>query len=290
MLVEFGILGPVVARHDGVDLPLGGPKPRVLLALLLLSANEVVSRDALIDGLWGERAPATAPHTLDNYISRLRGTLDRDRIRTRSPGYLIRVDPGELDLERFQSLALRGRNELAAGSFAEASATLSKALEVWRGPALADLVYESSLGLEAARLEDLRLAVIEDQVDSDLALGRGPELVTKLAKLSSGHPLRERLVGQLMQALYRSGRQPAALDVYRETRHRLADELGLEPSPELQELHGRILGHDQSLRTKPLSGSPRRNAHRAVGLLAGEPRLAYSGSSRSWSLQLRCRF
>ncbi len=261
--MEFEILGPVVVRRDGVDLAVGGRKPRVLLALLLLHANEVVSRDALIEGLWGESAPATAPHTLDNYISRLRGTLGRDRIQTRPPGYVLRVDSVEFDLERFQALALQGRNELAAGSFAEASARLGEALEIWRGAALADLIYESSIGFEAERLEDLRLAVIEDRVEADLSLGRGPELVTELERLYGRHPLRERLVGQLMRALYRSGRQPAALDVYREARHRLADELGLEPSPQLQQLQGQILRHDLSLRTE----AGRKNA-------ASEPRLA----------------
>jgi peptide/nickel transport system substrate-binding protein len=259
--VEFGVLGPVVVRRDGAELPLGGPKPRALLAVLLLHANQPVSRDALIDALWGERAPATAKHTLDNYVSRLRTTIGRDRLVTARPGYMLRVGPGELDLERFEHLEGQGRRELASGAFDRASETLRAALLLWRGSALADLLYETSLGSEAARLEELRLNVVEERIEVDLALGQSSELVPELEKLLREHPLRERLVYQLMLALYRAGRQAAALDAYRAARRRLAEELGLEPGPQLQQLERQILDHDAKLNA-PAEGARLREVRR----------------------------
>jgi YVTN family beta-propeller protein len=245
--VEFGILGPVVARRDGEQLPLGGPKPRALLAVLLLHANQPVSRDALIEALWGEQAPPTASHTLDNYVSRLRAVIGRDRLLTRPPGYGIVVEEGELDLDRFQRLADEGRRELAHGAPSAAAEAFRGAVALWRGPALSDLFYEAALGAESARLEELRLAVLEDAIDADLELGESAKLVPELEGLVREHPLRERLVRQLMLALYRSGRQAAALDTYRSTRRRLAEDLGLEPGPQLQQLERLILEHDPSL-------------------------------------------
>src|SRR3954454_3393311 len=210
--VEFGLLGPLEARREGVALLLAGPKQRALLAILLLQANEVVSRDSLIEGLWGERPPPTASHTLDNYISRLRKALGEERLETRSPGYALRVEGGELDLDRFDLLVARGRGELAEGAATAAAETLRAALELWRGPALADLIFEPFASKEAPRLEEGRLGALEERIDADLAVGRDSELLPELDALVREHPWRERLLAQLMVALYRAGRQAAALE------------------------------------------------------------------------------
>jgi YVTN family beta-propeller protein len=245
--VEFAVLGSVTARHDDRELPLGGPKQRALLAMLLLRANEVVSRDRLIDGLWGERPPPTAGHTLDNYVSRLRKALGEARLSRRPPGYVLHVERDELDLDRFERLFQEGREALARGDAGEAAATLRSALALWRGTALADLLYEPFAASESERLEERRIMALEDRIDADLALGRSGELVPELEALVREHPLRERLLGQLMLALYRSGRQAEALAEFQAARHRLADELGLEPGPQLRELEHRILEHDPGL-------------------------------------------
>src|SRR5262249_13168329 len=197
-------------RAGGEGTALGGPKQRALLALLLLSANEVVSRDHLVDALWGERAPATAQRSLDSYVSRLRALLGPDRIERRPPGYLLRVAPGELDLERFERLLAQGREAAAAGDATSARGRLQEALDVWRGPALADLLNEPFAAGEAQRLEERRMLALEDRIAADLELGRGPELVPELERLLVDQPFRERPVEQLMVALYRAGRQAEA--------------------------------------------------------------------------------
>jgi peptide/nickel transport system substrate-binding protein len=245
--VEFSVLGPVTARHDGRELPLGGPKQRGLLAILLLHANEVVSRDRLIDGLWGERPPPTAGHTLDNYVSRLRKVVGDARLSRRPPGYVLHVERDELDLDCFERLFQEGREALARGAAGEAAATLRSALARWRGAALADLLYEPFAATESERLEERRIMALEDRIDADLALGRSGELVPELEALVREHPLRERLLAQLMLALYRSGRQAEALAAFQAARQRLAEELGLEPGPQLRELEQRILEHDPGL-------------------------------------------
>ena len=178
--VEFLVLGPVEARIDGRALQLGGPKQRALLALLLLNANEVVSRDRLVDSLWGERAPENAQRSLDTYVSRLRTLLGGERIERRPPGYLLRVEPGELDLERFEALLEQGRAAGAAGDPATARGRLRDALGLWRGRALADLASELPLSTEAERLEERRLLALERRIDAELALGGGPELIGEL--------------------------------------------------------------------------------------------------------------
>jgi len=249
--MEFAVLGPVAARHDGRELPLGGPKQRGLLAILLLHANEVVSRDRLIDGLWGARPPPTAGHTLDNYVSRLRKALGDARLSRRPPGYMLHVEGDELDLDCFERLFREGREALARGDAGEAAATLRSALALWRGAALADLLYEPFAATESERLEERRIMALEDRIDADLALGRSGELVPELEALVREHPLRERLLGQLMLALYRSGRQAEALAAFQAARHRLAEELGLEPGPQLRELEQRILEHDPGLAAQP---------------------------------------
>ena len=245
--MKFGVLGPVGARVDGEPVALGGPKPRALLAILLLRANNVVSRDRLIEGLWGESPPPNAAHSLDDYLSRLRKVLGADRIERRAPGYVLRVERDESDVAQFERLAEQGFESLARGDAAEATRRLSEALELWRGPALADVLYEPFASLEAERLEDRRLSVLEGRFEADLACGAGPELVNELERLVHEHPLRERFVGQLMLALYRSGRQASALEVFRATRRRFADELGIEPNPQLQTLERQILEHDPAL-------------------------------------------
>src|SRR5919108_870685 len=205
--VEFRVLGPLEVRSGGTPLPLGGPKQRALLALLLLDANEVVSRDRLVGALWGERAPESAQRSLDTYVSRLRTVLGGGRIERRPPGYRLRLEPGELDLERFESLLEQGRAAASAGDPARARERLREALALWRGHALADLGSEQSLAVEAERLEERRLLALEGRMDAELELGGGAELVGELERLVAEHPVHERLLGQLMLSLYRAGRQ-----------------------------------------------------------------------------------
>jgi DNA-binding SARP family transcriptional activator len=253
--MEFRILGPLEAWDGGCEVSLGGPKPRALLAVLLLHPNEVVPADRLIDELWGEDSPERAAAALRVNVSRLRKALPQDVLTTRSPGYVIRVDPDALDLHRFERLVDEGRSLLARGLAADASNRLREALSLWRGPALADFVYENFAQTAIARLEEIRSAAVELRIDADLVLGRHDELVGELETLVAEHPLRERLRRYLMTALYRSGRQAEALDAYQDARRSFVDELGIEPSPTLQELERAILKQDPSLdveRTAPV--------------------------------------
>lgn len=245
--MEFRILGPLEAWHEDGEVSLGGPKPRALLAVLLLHPNEVVPADQLIHELWGKDSPEDAAAALRVNVSRLRKALPRDVLTTRSPGYLVRVEPDELDLHRFERLVDEGRSLLARGLAADASERLREAVLLWRGPALADFAYESFAQSAIARLDEIRLAAVELLIDADLALGRHDELVAELEALVAEHPLRERLRMCQMTALYRSGRQAEALDAYRNARRFLVDELGIEPSTELQEVERAILRHDPSL-------------------------------------------
>jgi DNA-binding SARP family transcriptional activator len=245
--MEFRILGPLGASAGGRELSLGGPKPRALLALLLLRSNEVVPADRLIDELWGEDSPEDAAAALRVNVSRLRKALPEDVLATRSPGYVVRVEPDQLDLHRFERLVDEGRRLLASGLAADASERLRDALSLWRGPALADFAYESFAQAAIARLEELKLAALELRIDADLVLGRHHELVGELEALVAEQPLRERLRRDLMTTLYRSGRQAEALEAYRNARHALVDGLGIEPSAALQELERAILRQDPSL-------------------------------------------
>jgi DNA-binding SARP family transcriptional activator len=172
--MEFSVLGPVAVRLDGREISLGGAKQRAVLAILLLDANHAVSRDRLIDGLWGERPPATAAHTLDSYVSRLRRMLGDGRVERRPPGYVLRVDQGELDLDEFEALLAEGRAQLAQGAAGDAAQVLRAAIALWRGPALADVLYEPFAQREADRLEERRLIAIETRIDADLDLGEEP--------------------------------------------------------------------------------------------------------------------
>ena len=257
--LEFRILGPLSVRVDGADVPIGGPKQRALLALLLLSANRAVSRERLIGELFAGESVNSADHALRNHVSRLRKVLsptvaDEPRLVARAPGYLLRVDPGQLDLERFEQLAAHGHEVLAIGNAAAAAEALRAAERLWEGRPLADLEFEPFARVEVERLEELRLAAVEERIDAELALGRQLALVSELEGLVGENPYRERFRAQLMLALYRAGRQAEGLEVYRQTRSLLTEELGLEPGTELQELQRAILVQDPSL-TLSLDGA-----------------------------------
>jgi DNA-binding SARP family transcriptional activator/ABC-type branched-subunit amino acid transport system substrate-binding protein len=230
------------------QLRLGGSKQRTVLALLLLEAGSAVSTDRLIEEIWGEDQPDDAATALQQHVARLRKLLQpHDVLRTRPRGYLLAVPPEQLDLQRFERLRDEGRRLLDDGRGEEAARLLRSALALWRGEPLADLADEPFLRDARARLGDARLDALETRVEADLATGRHGDLVGELGELVRAHPLRERFRAQLMLALYRSGRQAEALEVYSEARRTLADELGLEPGPELQRLQRAILGHDPTL-------------------------------------------
>ena len=234
-------------RDGDVAVALGGVRERSLLAILLLNANELVSTDRIVDELWGDRPPKAAVKTVQVYVSRLRKILGAQAIVTRPPGYVLHVEDQQFDLRRFERLAAEGRRALSSGDVATGRAMLRDALALWRGAPLSDFVYEPFAQAEAARLKELRVATIEDRIEADLRAGQAAELVSELQALSAREPLRERLRGQLMLALYRSGRQADALDVYRDARTTLVEELGLEPGPELKKLERAILTHDPAL-------------------------------------------
>jgi DNA-binding SARP family transcriptional activator len=245
--MKFGILGPLEAREGETTFALGGPKQRAVLALLLLHANQVVASDRLIDQLWGDQPPDTVKAVLQGFVSNLRKSLGPDVIQTRASGYVIEVDPAGFDLHRLERLLGEARKAGTRGDHEAASQGLREALGLWRGPALADFAYEAFAQAPTLRLEELRLGALEDRVEADLALGRHGELVGELEALVAEHPLRERLRGHLMLALYRSGRQADALQAYQETRRALVDELGIEPTQALQELERAILRQDAAL-------------------------------------------
>jgi DNA-binding SARP family transcriptional activator len=241
--MDFRLLGPLeVAGNEG-SLTLGGTKQRSLLAMLLLHANQVVSTDRLIDALWGASPPITCGKSIQVYVSRLRKAIGDSRLVTHAPGYVLYVDPAELDLAHFEQLVAEARRAAPES----ASAKLREALALWRGPPLGDLAYEQFAQAEIARLEEMRLGAVELRLESDLALGRHAELVAELETVVARHPLRERFRYQLMLALYRSGRQAEALEAYRQARQELSDELGLEPSESLKQLEAAILRQDPDL-------------------------------------------
>jgi peptide/nickel transport system substrate-binding protein len=248
--IEFRVLGPIEVRVGDSPLRIGGPRQRALLAFLLLSANEIVSRDRLIEELFGETRPESADHTLRVQVSRLRkalGASGEHRLVASPPGYQLRVEPGELDLHVFEQLLAAGRRALDEGDAAHAVAELRAAEKRWRGRPLADLEFEPFARVEVERLEELRLAAVEARVEAELALGRDTALVPELEALVGEHPLRERLRSQLMLALYRCGRQADALETYRVGRSLLSRELALEPSPRLRELEQAILRQEPAL-------------------------------------------
>ncbi len=252
--MRFLVLGPLEVTNAVGPIPLGGPKQRLVLANLAVRANAVVLAETLIDQLWGDEPPDSAKNTLQTYISHLRKALGPDRIEGRSSGYVLHLDPHELDATRFEQLL--GEARAADGQPDRVGGILREALAMWRGSAFADLAVEGSLAGEIARLEELRLGAIEDRIAADLASGRHTGLIGELEGLTREHPLRERLWAHLMVALYRSGRQADALAAFRRARKLLAEELGVDPSPELQRLQDRILKQDPDLEVtgEPLRG------------------------------------
>ena len=257
--LELRLLGAFEVVAGGRSLPLGGARQRAVLARLALSANELVPTDQLVDQVWGGAPPGGAVTTLQVYVSHLRKALTGTTatIETRRPGYVLIVDPSAIDARRFEDLVKRAEVRRADDP-AEAVALLRDALALWRGPALADFAYEPFASVEASRLEELRLRATELRVEADLVLGRAADVVAELEALVSEHPLREALWGQLMLALYRSGRQGEALRAYRRAADHLGEELGLEPSAALQQLEQSILIQDTSLdaEARPLTGAP----------------------------------
>ena len=266
--MEFRVLGPLEVLDDGRSLDLGAPRQRALFAFLLLHANEVVSTDRLAEALWPEGIPRTAAKAIQVYVSALRKSLGnaRDVLETRAPGYVLRVAPGELDLHEFERLLAAASGEDAGAR----AATLREALALWRGAPLADFEYESFVQPEAARLGELRRHAVEGRIEAELDCGAGPELVAELQALVGAHLLQERPRVLLMRALYRAGRQSEALEVYREGKRLLDEELGLEPGPALRELERAILRQDPALSDTRTAAEPLRSIvavpESAVGL------------------------
>jgi len=254
--MEFRILGPLEVWDGDRQIAVSGARQSALLALLLLNANRVVPSERLIDELWGEDSPESGATALRVRVSQLRKALRKDIVQTRPPGYLVRVQRDQLDLQQFERLVEEGRSLLESGDAAQAAARLRGALDLWRGPPLADFAYESFAQQAIARLEELRLAATELRLDADLALGRHGDIIGELESLVGEHPLRERLRGQLMLALYRAGRQAEALGVYQSARSVLVDQLGIEPSPALQALERAILRQDPALELGRAADAP----------------------------------
>ena len=245
--VDFRVLGSIEVVENGREpIALGGPKQRTVLAHLILRANHLVPTDVLIDEVWGEEPPETVRNALQTYASHLRKALGPERLEGSRAGYVLRADPTELDAVRFQSLLRDARRLLPIDAKAAVGA-FDHALDLWRGPAFADLAAETSLRSEAARLDELKLAALEERIEAQLTLGELGEVIGELEGLTARHPLRERFWEQLMLALYRSGRQAEALGAYQRARELLAEELGIDPSPELRKVQKRILAQSPDL-------------------------------------------
>ena len=252
--MEFRILGPLEAVAADRVIAVAAPKQRALLAVLVVCANQLVTTDRLVDELWAEHPPSSATNLVQCYVSRLRRLLGTDSdaaqdvvLSTRALGYVLQVEPGDRDVEAFQGLLERARSTAAQGAGTEAATLLRRALELWRGAALADVPPTPTVAAEAARLEELRLGALEDRIELELAAGRRAGLVAELVALVAAEPLRERLRGQLMLALYRGGRQAEALEAFREGRQVLVEQLGIEPGAELRRLEAAILAGDPLL-------------------------------------------
>lgn len=280
--IEFAILGPFEVRVGGRPANIGGARQRALLVALLLHANEIVSADRLIEEVWGEDPPPSAPKMVQVFVSRLRASLEPDASRnsilvTRLPGYMVTMSADQLDLERFSELvgearAIHGRDP------GRAAELLRTALGLWRGAPLSDIAFEPVARLAIPRLEELRLAALEDRIEAELAAGQAGSLIGELNELVATNPVRERFAAQLMLALYRSGRQAEALDVFTRARAALGDELGIEPGPELQRLQGAILRQEAWLdaplvetATKTVDGGEEQPAATTSGSAARAP-------------------
>lgn len=251
--VELRVLGPLEVVEGDEVRPTGGRRQRALLADLVMHANQVVSADRLIDDVWWGEPPASAPHALHVYVSRLRKVLGGNgaELASRPPGYVLEVDPEAIDLTRFEHLVGEGRQALANGQADGAVSALRRAVDLWRGEAFADLADEPFLVAETVRLNDLHLAALEDLAEAELAVGRHAEVLPTLRRLVADHPTRERARVHLMLALYRSGRQAEALEVFEQGREALAEELGIDPGKDLQRLHRAVLQQDPSLEWVP---------------------------------------
>ena len=254
--LEFRLLGPVEVRSGGELLPLGGPRQRALLALLCLNRGRVVSVDRIVDELWGDSAPASARHMVEVYVSKLRGLLGPHALTTRSPGYVLQLEPEALDVDRFEGLIADGEEALAAGDPEAAAARFTGGLGLWRGSPLADFTFEPFTQSEIARLEERKLIAEEGRIDAELELGRSMELVSEIERLIEKAPFRERFRAQLMLALYRAGRQADALHAYRQARETLVAELGIEPGQELRDLERAILAQEEGLAGKSRLRTP----------------------------------
>ena len=242
-MLYFRILGPLEVSDETGPIALGGQRQRALLAVLLLEAGRVVPTDRLVDLLWGEEAPKTATTSLQNAISRLRRELGPDVLETRAPGYILRVGPDQIDARRFETQL---RDARRAGA-EERRELLQRALSLWRGAALAEFTFEQFAQAEIRRLEELRLVALEERIDADLELGRHSDVIGELESVVGDHPLRETFRRLLMLALYRSGRQAEALEVYQDARAHFVEELGIEPGPELRQIQSEILRQEAGL-------------------------------------------
>jgi DNA-binding SARP family transcriptional activator len=246
---QFRVLGPLtVVDLKGAPVALGGVKQRCFLALLLLNANRVLSVDMLIDAIWGEEPPPTAKTMLHQFASRLRPVVEpAGSLITRKPGYVLELTRDAVDANQFTAFVERGKALIATGELDRGSRQLDAGLELWTGPALEDLRFESAITTYADFLEEQRISALEERFEAELELGRHEEVISELRQLVVEHPERERLAGQLMLGLYRAGRQKEALSIYDGLRKHLAVELGLSPSPRVEELHAAILMHDPGL-------------------------------------------
>ena len=263
--LEFRVLGPLEVRRNGEVIPIPAPKQRALLGVLLLHANEPVAQDELIDLLWGDEAPPSAKASLQNQIHAIRRALGAEVVERRPAGYVVNVEPGRLDLDRFQQLVSEARRSEPR----ERAARLREALACWRGPALVEFPSEPFAQHEIARLEEERLAAVEDRIEADLALGLHAEVGAELEGLVERHPLRERLWAQLMLALYRSGRQADAVSTYRRAHRAFADELGIEPGSRLRDLQRSMLAGSPALDQRDYELAP--TLERAAAMLAKAP-------------------
>ena len=249
-MLRYSLLGPLEVERDGEPVEIAGQRQRAVLASLALNAGQVVPTERLITELWGESPPPTAATALQNAVSQLRKALGAEPVVTKAPGYMLAVDRSQVDVHRFEA-ELDAAKSVGAE---ERRKLLKGALGLWRGPPLAEFTYESFAQGEIGRLEERRLAAIEDLLEAELDLGNAAEVVGEIESLVRDSPLRERLRGQLMRALYGSGRQAEALQAYQETRRVLVDELGIEPSPALQQLHASILRQESTLEPQPVAG------------------------------------
>lgn len=277
--MNFRLLGLLEVRKEGRTVELARGRERSLLALLLLNANRPLSTDHLVEELWPNRQPEHAAKTLQLYVSRLRKTIGAERLRTTPTGYAIEVAPDELDVSRFERLTAEGRVALDASDPGRALNLLREALQLWRGPPLADFRFESFAQAEIRRLEGLHTATRADFVDARMSRGDTNGVTAELEKLIDDNPLWERPRQQLMLALYRNGRQADALELYRDTRNLFGEQLGIEPSPELQQLQRAILNHDPAL--QPPTPTPRRALARRGGrrLLLGGALIAAAATA-----------